>query len=639
MDIKIKAWKAEGLRGAMQDFQIDLSDPLRPIALIQMPTGTGKTTTMTLLRKAFSGDPFSRDEVEELRAEIGPEEGLFELELGLDQTDCKIKITFDFVDLSARYNTVLTPGGNRQGHALPRPYDRLLDKNLARLFVFDGELAAELRDRHLTSADEAIDSLYRLSVLSGLKADADTVLETQRKQNKHITGQQSNTVQRRKDALIEAEDRLQELVEERRVTSLSEASLAEELNTLQATINDLAEKNSKIDDAYEVAKGDVATAAARLDAAHAQVSSYFPRPQALHPAIGVRLAHCYDQIEAAKLPGPSSKVWFDWLSKQPECVCGRPLTDQRHRETILENKDQYLGDEQHGLVNQIKGALKQGAVATAMATETIEALDEATSEHQHAKQQLRAAQDRRIKAAGGNIDTLRSQEKKIENDLNDAQKILATLDASDGGSWKDSIPLCQKEVDSRKEALNEASDTFKTYQKVKFLQAILDEVAAKTVEKVRTTIQDRTNEKLAGVIHAERLTIDRIDRALQLSGTSRVRGEVSVGQSLAVAYAFLTSLFEHASYRLPFIVDSPAGPIDVETRKSVSKLLPQMFPQLIMFVQSGEREGFVEAFYERNDVQYLTCWREPSGIRTECGREAFEAFHSDDDAKPKGDAT
>ena len=64
-----------------------------------------------------------------------------------------------------------------------------------------------------------------------------------------------------------------------------------------------------------------------------------------------------------------------------------------------------------------------------------------------------------------------------------------------------------------------------------------------------------------------------------------------------------------------------------------------MFPQLIMFVQSGEREGFVEAFYERNDVQYLTCWREPSGIRTECGREAFEAFHSDDDAKPKGDAT
>ena len=637
MDIKVKAWKAEGLRGAMEDFQIDLCDPLRPIVLIQMPTGTGKTTTMTLLRKAFSGDPFSKDEVEELRAEFGPEEGLFELELLLDQTHCKIKITFDFVNLTSRYNTILTPGGNRQGHELPRPYDRLLDKNLARLFVFDGELAAELRDRHLTSADEAIDALYRLSVLSGLKEDADTALETQRKQNRYITGQQSNTVQRRRDALSEAKDRLKELNEERRVASLSEASLSEELKTLQETINDLAEKNSKIDDAYETAKGDVSAAAARLDASHAQVSSFFPRPQALHPAIGARLAHCYDQIDAAKLPGPSSKVWFDWLAEQKECVCGRPLTDQRHRDTILEKKDRYLGDAQHGLINQIKGALKQGGVASAIANETIEALDDATSDHRAAKQQLRAAQDRRIKADGGNIDTLRSQEKRIEKDLGDVQKTLAILDAMEGSSWKDSIPLCEKEVNSREEALNEASDTFETFQKVKFLQAVLDKVATKTVEKVRTTIQDRTNEKLAGVIHAESLTIDRIDRALQLSGTSRVRGEVSVGQSLAVAYAFLTSLFEHASYRLPFIVDSPAGPIDVETRKSVSKLLPQMFPQLIMFVQSGEREGFVEAFYERNDVQYLTCWREPNGIRTVRGREAFEAFHSDDDPQSERD--
>lgn len=638
MDIRVKAWKSEGLRGAMQDFHIDLSDPRCPIALIQMPTGTGKTTTMTLLRKALSGDPFSKEEIENLRAEIGPEEGLFELELLLDQTSCKIKINFDFVDLTARYATILTPGGNRQGHELPRPYNRLLDRNLTRLFVFDGELAAELRDRHLTSADEAIDALYRLSILSGLKADADTVLERQRKQNKHITGQQGNTVQRRKDALIEAETQLQKLREQRRMTSLSEAALTEELSALQKTISDLAEKNSEIDEAYDKAKDDVVTAASRLDTSHAQVSSQFPRPQALHSAIAARLAHCYDQIEAAKLPGPSSKVWFDWLAEQSACVCGRPLTDQIHRDTILQQRDRYLGDEQHGLINQIKGALKQGAAASAIALESIEMLDDAASAHRAAKQQLRAAQDRRIKAAGGNIDTLRSQEKQMEKDLADIHTTLASLDTNEGESWKESIPLCEKEVKYREEALNEAADTFETFQKVKLLQAVLDQVINKTVEKVRATIQERTNEKLAGVIHAESLTIERIDRALQLSGSSRTRGEVSVGQSLAVAYAFLTSLFEHASYRLPFIVDSPAGPIDIETRKSVSKLLPRMFPQLIMFVQSGEREGFVEAFYERSDVKYLTCWREPNGIRTVAGRDAFEAFHGEDDLEPESDA-
>ncbi|WP_298362767.1 hypothetical protein [uncultured Litoreibacter sp.] len=631
MHIKILSWAAKGLRGALESFQIDLSDDLKPIALIQMPTGTGKTTTISLLRKAISGEDFDKAEIRSLRAESGPGEGFFELVLLLDQAQAKVRIEFDFQNETFLYTTILTPGGNRRGHDLPRPYDRLLDRNLTRLFVFDGELAADLRNQDMDQADEAIEALYRLSVLKKLKDDAEETLDKQRKQNKHIKGHKSNVRDKKRAERDEAAECLERLKARRSEIFSEKIRIDADLTQLSREITNLADHNKEVDASYNSAKDAVGTAAAHLDERHSFVSGHFLRPQNLHPKIATRLSTCYDQIEAAKLPGPSSKVWFDWLAQQDECVCGRSLEDHKYRDAILDQKEKYLGGEQHQLINEIKHALKVGATATNISKQSISDLDAATGAYRDAIQQLREAQDRRVRAAGGDIDEMRERERRLSTQSRDFEKALSLLDSNDAENWRDSIPLCTRELERREEARNEADDTFETYRKVKLLNELLDDVLEATIFKVRKTIQTRTNDKLSGIIHAEDLTIDAIDSALRLTGISREREDVSVGQSLAVAYAFLTSLFEHASYRLPFIVDSPAGPIDIETRKSVSNLLPQMFPQLIMFVQSGEREGFVEAFYQRNDVSYLTCWRESDDIKVVTGRPAFEAFHSNED--------
>ena len=109
-------------------------------------------------------------------------------------------------------------------------------------------------------------------------------------------------------------------------------------------------------------------------------------------------------------------------------------------------------------------------------------------------------------------------------------------------------------------------------------------------------------------------------------------GGVSEGQSLAVAYAFLTSLFEDAPYRLPFIVDSPAISLDVAVRREVGELVPELFDQMIMFVISSERPGFADAFYTRSGVRYVTLWR-TSEEATEVSYDAdvFRTFHDQDD--------
>ena len=54
--MRILGWKAHGLR--CPDHEIDCTDTdnnVHSVTLIQMPNGTGKTTTLALLRAALSG--------------------------------------------------------------------------------------------------------------------------------------------------------------------------------------------------------------------------------------------------------------------------------------------------------------------------------------------------------------------------------------------------------------------------------------------------------------------------------------------------------------------------------------------------------------------------------------------------------
>ena len=631
MKIRILGWEAEGLRGALANFKIDVSNPLKPNVLIQMPTGTGKTTTISLIRKALSGESLSPREIESFRADSQPPSGRFALRLSLDDVIAKIVVEFDFASSKAEYTTIWVPGGNKNGHVLPRPYDRLLTPALARLFVFDGELAAELRDQELTRAEEAIESLYRLSVITGLKDNAQETLNLKRKLNTHAKGHTTNFVTRLKSERDEAKIRLRDLVQERSAAVEKREGIDLELKGVLEEIDRLAELGSELDEAFERSKDAVGKARSVLDERHAAICNRWVRPQNLHPGIAARLAACYDKIEAAKLPGPSSSEWFEWLAEQEVCVCGRPISTHEQEE-IRSHMDRYLGGDQHGLINAIKFALKSGAAAAAIDSHAIDGLDQAAANYRGAIQQHREAENRRVREAGGDIDAMRERQGELEKARQGCQGTIERLDAQDANSWRDSIPPCSRELKRREAALNEAEGTNELFQKVEFFKELLDDVQRGTIAKVRSAIRRRTNRKLFDVIHAERLSIEAIEDALVLTGMSRQREDVSVGQSLAIAYAFLTSLFEHAAYRLPFVVDSPAGPIDVRTRQSVSKLLPQMFPQLIMFVQSGERVGFVEAFYERNDVQYLTCWREGGTVRSEGGRDTFEAFHTEENA-------
>jgi DNA sulfur modification protein DndD len=140
------------------------------------------------------------------------------------------------------------------------------------------------------------------------------------------------------------------------------------------------------------------------------------------------------------------------------------------------------------------------------------------------------------------------------------------------------------------------------------------------------------------------IRIRNIDHCLNLEGQEGG----SVGETLCVAYAFLSTLFAKTRHELPFVVDSPAGAIDLRVREQVAELVPKLSSQFVAFVISAEREGFLDSLERSVDsnIQYITLFRsevENAGIslngadqliessdgNTVLGRHFFRGFHVD----------
>ena len=170
----ILGWKAEGLR--CPDHEIDFCDerghPYR-VSLLQMPNGTGKTTTLTLLRAALSGAAettrWSPSMVRELRKRNGPQEhGTFELRLRLNQKLVTIIMEFDFVAGRVQYKT--TEGqGQKNRFAPPVEFRRFMNENFVNFYIFDGELAQNLLDHERTNAESVVEHLFQVHLLKDIK--------------------------------------------------------------------------------------------------------------------------------------------------------------------------------------------------------------------------------------------------------------------------------------------------------------------------------------------------------------------------------------------------------------------------------------------------------------------------------------
>lgn len=648
MDVRIHGWKYENIRGGMRDVEIDFGHAPPRWALIQMPNGTGKTTTMTLLRAALAGESLAASAVRDFRPDEETESGRFELRLVIDGRPLRLEMRMDYESGEVTYWTTraaLAGGGLEEGRILPEELDLLITPEFTKLFIFDGEMAKQIRNVGMDRAASAVRMLYRLDRLKELESRVERLVTEEQTRAAAVSSAQTlQGLRQLESRFVTAQEAVNRLeAEEKRLRTRS-GDAEKSLERLKAARTDrlladqgLRERLQAITTAQQTAEREIVDLSKRT-------LSTLRSPAMLHSRVLSRLRGLGGKMERLKLPKTMSAEFFEELAEHDECVCGRPIGAEE-RQAILDRAHEYLAENQISVINAMKLAVRHSEADPREVAEEVNALRTTLRTRHQLAQQLEDLQERRIESGDDELARLQSQTEALERQLEADTEALMRLTVRDsslqralGLDWRTNLPLARAQRNEKQEAWHTATNTRRFLLQARRTKALIHSIQEDAFERLCERVRNATNSKIAAFLSNESVRVSRIRGALEIA-TDRLatKSDLSEGQSLAVAYAFLTSLFEDAPYRLPFVVDSPAVSLDIAVRREVGELIPDLFDQMIMFVISSERPGFADAFYDRPGVQYVTLWKETEDrTAVEFGLDRFRTFQ---DPEPASEPT
>jgi len=372
-------------------------------------------------------------------------------------------------------------------------------------------------------------------------------------------------------------------------------------------------------------------------------------PHAISEVLASEMVELKRSLDRVKLPESTAREFFQELADEDVCVCGRSL-DEATRAAIRERAGQYLGSDDVALLNSVKGDVGEyvssgGDAAFAGLTDGLSDLREKVRR----RGELQTRRDR-IESEGvaehPELDAARKRIGELDREFEDVNDQLYRYEAaSEAGNdigVLSSIRELERRLEEAKSKLAEITETVEVKQKRDILLGVLKQAQANARDGLGAEICGDANDRIQRLMPENQIRIDRIDRCLALQGQEGG----SVGETLSVAYAFLATLFNRsAEHELPFIVDSPANPIDLRVRSRIGELVPRLTKQFIAFTISSERQNFVAALEGAagNPVHYITLFRKgPADLERAAraakfeepvdglivhGREFFHAFH------------
>ena len=611
-EVRLLGWKAQGLRCPDCDVSFERDDGgVHPLVLIQMPNGTGKTTTLELLRAALSGDNAwaSTEDVLRYRKKGGGDTGVFQVRLLHDDRPLTVTMDFDFGLGEVRYSTTLPSSGLQAGFKPPRELRQFFRRAFVRLFVFDGELASQLLDSAHTDARRAIEDLFQLDLFPKIERHVEEYWE---RATNGRTAKTEQGLSRRRNALARLKRRIETVTASADEDRAALATLSDTLRKKRARYKDALSKKTTINERLQEAEATFQRSAAAVQSASQRALQHMRSPHALSTTFGVEMLALKDHLDRVKLPESASREFFQELAQEDECVCGRPL-DEGTRAAIVRRADRYLGSDDVALLNTLKS---EAAAALgddpSHSHRTLEGLlseiGEAVGAQNRARNERELIEregvqdDPSLEAALDEIHELDAQERALKERVGDYDA------ASDAAPDDEVLSLreLRRRYDKAETEFAEVTKTLALKEKRDVLLRVLGESRELARRSLSAEICAEANDRLDRLMPHNDVRVRGVDQSISLEGQ---RGG-SQGETLAVAYAFLATLFDRANFQLPFVVDSPAGAIDLTIRREIGRLVPRLAEQFVAFTISSERQGFVPALEEEApDVLFLTLFR------------------------------
>lgn len=634
MKIRVLGWEYKNIR-RMKELKVDLEQSKQvvyPNTLIMMSNGAGKTTTLHLIRAVLSGSAvkWKERDVRSFRP-VGSEvsEGQFILRMMFGTDIFYYVLHLDYEEGKAWYETSSAiTGGYEKGLHLPYNLRGVFDyEEFVNRFVFDGEQARKTLNSGSNEAEDAITYLYQLNKLDELNQKIDELV--QEMQSKSYGGATARSIKVFQGKEEKRKRIYEDLLNKQAYMQRELNAMKENHNKYQKKYQDILAQDKRLKEEQNQLLQEQKRQQEETRTTVARVMDSIRKPYNLHQDIDKSLKALVGNMQSLKLPKATAKEFFNELASGEECICGHCI-GEKERENILRKAQEYLGEDSLVVVNSIKNKLKEYEKHDSC-SQLAENLKGDIEKEDEIKAALSRLTIRLVENGHEEAIDIERRMQELEREIQTHKSLLHQLVTKDynsnsGLNSDNNIPKALEAWHDARDNYLKASGTYQFTKKAERMKEYVNNVKNNALKKLKQYMVEETNRKISSLIENDRIVIQKIDGYLVLDG----KDGASEGQTLAVAYAYIGTLFEHSRFEFPFIVDSPAAPMDLSVRREVAKILPQLFNQIIIFVTSGEKSNFAERFFERGDVYYLTLKGKKDQPLESCeGQEAFEQYQEE----------
>lgn len=598
-------------------------------SFIMMANGTGKTTTMSLIKGVFDGsaNSWSSSIVKTYApTTVTSNNGEFSIKVKFDEKIYHYFLVFNFIAGTARIETSAMPKGRENGRILPESIKTIFTEEFVKRFVFDGEQAEKSMDSKFDEAEQTIKYLYRLDKLDDiLSANQKILSEIQNTEGEGRNGSDSalSNLRTRRDEVEHTiktlkfkADNYKKRIEE---YETEKAEKIAQRNEIDKKYKDLNQEKNNIIKEIEKNKKDIS-------AKIAEIVRLTKSPYLISQSLCDRMRELGASMTKLKLPKNTSKDFFTELAHSEKCVCDRCI-GETEREAILRNAERYLGSNQQSVLNTIKSSIS-GCEYDSSLNDAFEQLSELQERATILNNRFNDNEEKLIKAGGDKAAELQSRIEELTENIGACKKSLNVIEAKSDPyetlTKDNNLCLANEALDELEKKIAAATNTNRALRRKEIVEELLNRIKQETTKSLKAEIVRKTNEKLKSVITDDKIEIESIDKYIKLKD----RAGASEGQTLGIAYCFLGTLFEDAELQFPFIIDSPTGKMDFAKRQAVADIIPNVFNQMIAFVQSAEVERFADRFYNNPDSQYITIIASPDdeNVEVKYGKDYFDSY-------------
>ena len=604
-------------------------------SFIMMANGTGKTTTLTLLKGLLDGTAmkWGANQVKSFAPTTSRSEtGEFSITTKFDKRQYKYFLCLDYKSgVAAIKTTAAEIGGQEQGRHLPASLKDIFSSEFVSRFIFDGEQAKKTMDSSSNEAEETIKYLYRLDKLDNIITSNQRILaEIQDAERTSGSKSSLSNLRTRQENISDMINKLKERAER----------LRKNINKLQEEQDDKIAQRDSLDRSYEELNEEKQEIIReqqqnkdKIDAQIAEILILVKSPYLLSQNFNTRMQTIASNMTKLKLPKTISRDFFVELADSDKCVCGRELRD-KERENIRINAENYLSSDQQSVLNAIKSALNSSAYDERLRV-AFARLRELREEANQLQTRANNNAEKLLKAGGEEAAKLREDITDLGKKIAVEKSKLETIESKDelNEELTEDTNLHRAELayNEYKRKIAAATRTSLALYKKEIVESLVLKIKENATVELKKEIIRKANEKIGKVIRDDYIEIESVDKYIKLKG----RDNASEGQTLGIAYCFLGTLFEDAELEFPFIIDSPTGKMDFEKRQAVADIIPEVFNQMIAFVQPAEVEHFANRFYDKVDTQFITiiASSQGKGVEIHEGAEFFDSYQRDN----KGD--